>query len=159
MEASKVSISPEHLRFEVKGRNKRADLRRRNFLELIRSKPAGTPITLAEFQEAGAYSTTAAAYGLLKTMLDRGTIVRNVEGLNRHSYVIAADVVKASQAADVEEVPKPVVAPDPPQRGVSLPTITNLEDMAKQYAWESGEDSLRGFVQWFKVKTLDEMIK
>lgn len=147
MEASKVSVSAHYLKFERMGRNKKADLRRRNVLDLIRSKPSGTPITLAEFQEVCAFTTTAGAYGLIKTMLDRGTIVREVEGLNRHSYYIAADAVKREREKERGTTPQTEI--------VTPPATNALTDYAKQFAWEKNSDSLREFIKYMDGIELD----
>ncbi len=143
MDASKVTVSPQYLRLERMGRNKRASLRRQNVLDLIRSKPAGTPITLAEFQAVCSYDTTAAAYGLLKTMINRGTIVREQEGLNRHSYVVAADAVKA-RGKNSQPAPAP---------------STDIEALAKEFVWTQNSDSLREFIKWAKVEAFDSITK
>jgi hypothetical protein len=144
MDASKLSVSPDHIRFTPMGRNKKAQLRRKNVITLIRSKPAGTPITLSEFQVACAYTSTTAAYELVKDMIKRGTIVRTVEGFNRHSYTVAADAA-TSQRAEAKA------------RAAASPELLRktLGDFAKEFAWESDSDSLREFVKWMDSKELD----
>ena len=47
MDATKLTVSPDTLRFQKMSRGKRAKLRRQNIIDLINSKPYGTPIAPA----------------------------------------------------------------------------------------------------------------
>lgn len=49
MDVSKLTIDPEKLKFTKMPAVKRTQLRERNIIDLIRSKPAGTYISGAEF--------------------------------------------------------------------------------------------------------------
>lgn len=131
MEASKLQISPSTLRFERMTKGKRAELRRKNIISLIRSTPVGTPISLAEFQAVTQHTTVASTYALLKGMEKKKLIARTSEGPKQYSYAVLGDT----------NIVKPKVE-------VFTPDISNITDMAKEYAWTYNDDSLRGFIKW-----------
>lgn len=138
MEASKLQISPEHLRFKPMTRAKRSALRRENIKSLIRSKPAGTTISLAEFA-AATQSTDGAVFSMLKTLAKRGEIIKIADDQHKskYSYVVNEPVIK--QAAK----PKPAAAPQQPGYDHAA-----LVDKAKDFVWSKNSDSLRDFIEW-----------
>lgn len=140
MEASKLSISPEHLRFKPMSRAKRSALRRENIKALIRSKPAGTVLSLADFA-AATQSSEGAVYSMLKTMIKRGAIIKIADDLHKskYSYVVNEPVTKAQAAKE-----KPLDT----RLKKDCMTIADLEAKAKDFAWSEDSDSLREFIKW-----------
>lgn len=145
MEASKLKISPEHLRFKPMPKAKRSALRRENIKALIRSKPAGTVIALADFS-AATQSSQASAHSMVKTMIKRGEIIKvYAEGhARRYAYVVNEPVVK--QPAKPKATPQPAEqAPEPTPAALDLDALVAK---AKDFVWSENSDSLREFIKW-----------
>lgn len=159
MEASKVSINPDFIRFEKMPRGKKTALRRQNVIDLIKSKPLGTPIVLSEFQAVTGHTTETSAWALIKTMIKKKKISRvAVEGrVNKFCYVVndAKTVKPAAIAAPPHATPeKPAETAAPRARTTEMPA-KNLTSYAREFAWESNSDSLRDFIKWMDGKELD----
>lgn len=140
MEASKLQISPEHLRFKPMTKGKRSALRRENIKALIRSKPAGTVLGLADFA-AATQATEASAYSMLKTLIKRGEIIKIPDDLHnrRYSYVVNEPTkTKITKPADQPKV----------QLQPGCMDLKQLEAKAKDFAWQEDSDSLREFIKW-----------
>jgi hypothetical protein len=150
MEASKLTIDPEHLRFKKLPLKKRAELRKRNVIDLIRSKPIGTPIANYEFQTVMATRGSGHTSLILKKMLEKGVITRvPADGKSGSSYVVNADVKTKPKQIDTP----PQVEP---QEITATPTdFKTLEDYAKDFSWKQGSDSLREFVTYMEKVELD----
>lgn len=136
MEASKVSFSKETLRFTKMTRGKKANLRRQNIIDLINSRSYGSPISLTEFAVVTA-SSQSSAYALIKSMVKKGIITKQVISPRRTSYSVNGEV----------KVVKPVAS--------IKPTNKVLGDYAKEFAWDTNSDSLREFVKFMDNKELD----
>lgn len=148
MDASKVTVSPEYLRFTPLTRYKRADLRRKNIIDLIRSKPSGTPISLAEFSAVCDFKGTSAAHAILGRMVKAGTIVRQQEGINRYSYYVAADAVNTqTPATTADPMPEPIT-----KHISEKPTDSTIADLAKEFYWNYNSDNLHEFIKWLGEK-------
>lgn len=137
MEATILKIDPEHLRFKKMPMAKKSKLRRENIKALIRSKPAGTPIQIVEFQRV-TMTSNPATYSMLMNMVKKGQIQKiAVEGkVNRYSWAVN-EKIKVTRKA----------APKAPVSATSFDTETLIEK-AKSYAWETNDDSLRAFIKW-----------
>ena len=136
MEASKLTISPEHIRFKTLTPAKRAELRRENIKALVRSKPAGTIIMLPEFAMVTA-GKPGTVHAMLKTMLKKGVITRQTDDnfKARFSYTVNEDV----------KVKKPRAEPVAKKQDTS-----EIVEKAKEFVWEQNSDSLRDFIKWLK---------
>jgi hypothetical protein len=146
MEASKVTINPDKLKYEQMTKKQRNELRGRNIIDLIRNTPAGERITLMQFKEASGYRTFQSADGKLKSMIMQGLISRiELDRPKTYTYSINDGTVLAPKREPAKEV-KPLDA---------QPPFQSLGDYAKQYAWEANSDSLRDFVRWMDGKELD----
>ena len=141
MEASKLSISPEHLRFKPMTRAKRSELRRQNIKALIRSKPAGTVLSLADFA-AATQSSEGAVFSMLKTLTKRGEIIKIADDVHnrKYSYVVNEPVSKKQAAKE-----KPLDT-----RQKDCLTMDDLQARAKDFAWSENSDSLRDFIKWIE---------
>ena len=139
MEASKLQIDPKHLRFKPMTRAQRSKLRRENIKALIRSKPAGTVLGLADFA-AATQSTEASAYSMLKTLIKRGEVIKIPDDQHnrRYSYVVNEPVSKRS-------IKEPAAAPAKAYDHAALVA------KAKDFAWSNNSDSLREFIKWMEV--------
>lgn len=144
MEASKLSISPEHLRFKPMSKGKRSALRRENIKALIRSKPAGTVLGLADFA-AATQATEASAYSMLKTLIKRGEIIKIPDDLHnrRYSYVVNEPVTK-KQAAKEQPLDTRI------KKGCY--SLADIEAEAKDFVWSNDTDSLRDFIKHLQGK-------
>lgn len=136
MNASKVTIDPQKLRFDKMSNAKRTQLRKQNMLDLIKSKPFGTPITLDEFAAVGAF-TTPSAHNLLKHMIKEGIISKDKSG-NKVCYSVNG-TPRITRPAEITHV---------------LP-IKTLEAYARDFAWEHHSDSLREFIKHMETIELD----
>lgn len=139
MEASKLTIDPNHLRFDKMTNGKRSKLRKENIKSLIRSKPAGTLIMVSEFQ-AVTMSSNPSTSVMLKNMVKRGEITRHQDDhfKSRYSWAVNEDV-----KVRVPKAPKAVA----PSVGFDTETIV---EKAKSYVWQQDDDSLRGFIKWLE---------
>lgn len=149
MEVSKLSISPETLRFQKMSKGKRAKLRRQNIIDLIKSKPFGTPISLEEFAAAIQVKSTGTAYSMLSTMIKQGIVSKDkIDG--RHiTYSVNGPVTTRALSFSPERLdqPKPLQAIDP--NSFSAAVLTQL---AKEFYWEKTSNNLHDFVQWLKER-------
>ena len=141
MEASHLKINPDHLRFKPMSFGKKTALRRENIKALIRSKPAGTPISLQEFARVTMIKAPS-AHSLLRTMIQRGDLTKTpIEGKQRRfSYSVNEDV-------------KVMTAPPLPTLTLPLPdaasyTVDEITSKAKDFSWDKESDSLREFITW-----------
>lgn len=155
MEVSKLVISPENLRFKPMSTGKRAQLRKENIKALIRSRPAGSKITSAEFQAVtGAKYQTV--WAIINRMVKRGEISRTpILGKTKvFCWTVNEDVKVTKPSAD-EAVSAD--KQDTPERSQSDEytsigrTSSSLLVAAKDFAWETNSDSLREFVQWYAL--------
>lgn len=131
MDASKLTVNPEAIRLNKMSFKKRSALRRQNILDLINSKPFGTPITLEEFA-AVAQLTGPAVHSLLATMVKNGIITKDKITHFKIAYAVTGAV-------------HTIAAPR------QKPT---LESLAREYAWKHDTDSLRGFIKWMNEQEL-----
>lgn len=159
MEASKVTINPDVIRFQKMDRAKRTKLRRQNIIDLIKSKPYGTPIKLAEFAYV-AQCTDASAYALIKTMIKKGIISKDYISRFRITYSVNSEPRTITPAQKPTAAPQAALELEPPvvaetsAEPVTAPT-RSLEDYAREFAWEHNSDSLREFIKFMDGKELD----
>ncbi|MDE2106077.1 MAG: hypothetical protein KGL39_53130 [Patescibacteria group bacterium] len=132
MDASKVTVSADTLRFQKMDKGRKTKLRRQNIIDLIKSKAYGTPITLAEFGTA-AQLTASSAYSLIETMVKNGVISKDKLEGQKYAYRVngAVWVSKKPETAQV----KP---------------LGNAAELARDFYWQTGSDSLHEFVQWLE---------
>ncbi len=145
VQATNVKISEQTLfKNKMTGKRKTA-LRRKLVLELIESKPAGTPITMREFKAVGYFSTEANTHSFVQRMIRDGIVARyDTEKPRKHTYASLGKIktIKPTPEGDV-------VTQQPKDKVLSLTAY------AKQFSWENNTDSLRGFVQWMDGKELE----
>lgn len=133
MEAT-LKIHPDHLRFNPMSRAKKLELKRENIKALIRSKPAGTIITINEFARVCA-SSEQNTYSMLKTMIKRKDIIRipSEERGQRYSWAVNEGKVRVAAKAPVARY-----------------ELATIVDKAKEFAWQKDSDSLRAFITWLE---------
>lgn len=162
MDASKISVNPELLKFRPLTQIQQRKIREQRIIELIRSKPAGTKIKLRDFA-AVIELTPDSTRRLIYRMIERKKLSQfPVTGQARKSYTVLADI-------KVQKVqPSAAVLPDsrdmkaenfklrfPPavervsalQPRPTTPPDTLVQD-AKEFSWQFNSDSLREFVAW-----------
>jgi hypothetical protein len=147
MEASKVTINPDKLKYEQMTEKQRTELRARNIIDLIRNTPAGERITLMQFMKAAGYRTYQSADSKLKSMIRQGLISKTELD---HPKTYAYSINDGTLTAPKREPAKEVQHFDDIQ-----PPFQTLGDYAKQFVWEANSDSLRDFVRWMDGKELD----
>jgi len=123
MIASKLVISPELLSQRMSGRD-RVKMRKENILKLIKSVPAGTPITIREFSRVTLLSS-GNVYQMLKRLMALGIISRySAEGyVNRYTWSVNDAKVVVPRAE------LPVVAAPVQQPKADEGYLTSLEDV------------------------------
>lgn len=138
MEASKLVISPENLRFKPLPRKRKLELRRENIKAYIKSKPAGTVISFSEFANITSQSEPN-VYSMIKTMVKRGEIlkIQSEDHGQRYSWVVNDLTEKAIKH------PKTTLRYD----------VVTLTQMAKEFAWREDSDSLRKFIKSLEEKS------
>jgi hypothetical protein len=160
MQASKVSINPNFIKFENMSPGKRAQLRRQNIIDLIRSKAAGTFIPMSEFQAVTQHKKASGAWSLIQGMIKAKIISRvPIDGTyNKYSYVVNEDVKTIKSAvtsAAPTEMPSSMTASTSRTRTTVETPQKSLTSYAREFAWESNSDSLRDFIKWMDGKELD----
>lgn len=138
MEASKLTIDPNHLRFDKMSNGRRSKLRKENIKALIRSKPAGTIIKVSDFQKVTMSSNPSTSV-MLKNMVKRGEISRYRDEQFKSRYTWA-----------VSEGVKVKVPKTPRQAPKSVFDTETIIEKAKSYVWQQDDDSLRGFIKWLE---------
>lgn len=135
MDASKVTVSPETLRFQKMSKGRKAKLRRQNVIDLIKGKPYGTPITLADFCAVTQLST-GSAYSLIQTMVKHGTISKDKLDGRKYAYRVngAVWVTKKSQPAHSTSEP--------------IDTAVEAVRLAREFHWQTSSNDLHEFVAW-----------
>lgn len=148
MEASKLTINPETLRFQKMPRDQKATLRKRNIIDYIQSKPYNTPIAMTEL--ATVASCTVGNVSLIVRHLEkRGIITRTALGRQQTAYAVNGEPKTVTPSK-----PRVVAVPDHlPQ----APTFGDVEALARDFAWQTNSDSLREFIAWAKVEAVDRM--
>ena len=151
MDASQVTISPDTLRFKPMSKGKRTKLRRQAVIDLIKSKPYGTPIILAEFSAVTQLKGTAAAWGLVKTMLKHGTISRDEVGPKKYAYRVNGSV-RTTKLLPPPAQPTAPTTEIKPTLDLNKLAYRTLVEVAKEYYWETASNDLHGFVEWLGKK-------
>ena len=85
MDPSKLTISPDTLRFQKMARGKKSKLRRQNIIDLINGKPYGTPISYTEFA-AATQTAPSATRSLVRTMARKGIVSQDQISPYRITY-------------------------------------------------------------------------
>src|SRR5437764_15310586 len=115
MDATKLTVSPDTLRFQPMARGKKTKLRRQNIIDLIQSKPSGTPIGLQEFAVV-TQTTPSNAWRLVRTMIKRGAISQDRISERRAAYRVNGPVT--TKKLDMP-IPPPTTATPPTQCSIS----------------------------------------
>lgn len=166
MEASKISVNPELLKFRPLTLMQQRKIREQRIIELIRSKPAGTKIKLRDFA-AVIEMTPDSTARLIHKMIERKKLSQfPATGQARKSYTVLADVKVQKAGPPAAVLPDsrdmkaenfklrfpPVVERIPtPQPRPTTPPNTLVQD-AKEFSWQFNSDSLREFVAWAQSK-------
>jgi hypothetical protein len=164
MEVSTLTVSPEHLRFTKMSRARKTKLRKQNIIDLINSKPYGTQIQLSDFAAVCSF-TVSSANQLLKRMVKSGRITKIALSPKRFAYSVNSEVqvTKPAVAIPVHTAPSepahnsnpiPVFLSNQPTNKVEsqVPRMSELLDLARDFAWTKNSDSLREFVEWVGKK-------
>jgi hypothetical protein len=146
MDASKLTISPDTLRFQKMSRTRKAKLRRQNVIDLIRSKPYGTPITLAEFAQV-AQVTDNGAFGILRYMVRKGMLNKDVINRRHVAYTINGPITVRRPATKTEPAAMPPAETTNYAKAVA--------EYAKEFYWTSRSDSLHEFLDWLDKRELE----
>lgn len=143
MDASKLTIHPDHLRFKPMAHSKKLELRRENIKALIRSKPAGTRIDMKDFAKVTGTDPHLTA-SMIKTMVKRKEIIKIPmwNHAKRYNWAVANDY-RVKKPANLPETTVQLVKPD----------TAFLADQAMKFVWEKDSDSLREFVKWLEAKS------
>lgn len=171
MEASKVSFTAStRLRLKEPGLSvaKRRELKTESIKALIRSKPAGTPISWADLIYAAGYPVKkkSAGYAFVKGLVAKKVIVR-VDPLStkyKQAYLVpedaktfqeeiksyAKDITGSSSHSPEFTQRETVYNPETHRDERVIPSVETLSigivQKAKQWAWDNNSDSLRAFI-------------
>lgn len=153
MQASKLTIDPDKLRFEKMTHAKRSKLRRQNVIDLINSKPYGTPITMREFVDV---TQTTSVQGLLKTMIKKGVITKQPITHRKIAYSVngAPKTIKPPVEL-VVATPPPAEHQGTTNRLGRGTVYQSVQDYAKDFYWETSSTDLREFIKWMDHKELE----
>lgn len=132
MQASKVFISPENLNNTLLKRGKKTELRERLILEHIRQAPAGNRFKIADLASLTRQSPSN-CWMFLKKMEQKNLIYRE-KVPKRNAYFMSV----LGDAKTVGTVKF---------KGL---TSKELEEKAKQFAWDKNSNDLREFIEWVK---------
>jgi hypothetical protein len=145
MDASKLTVSPDKLRFQKMSPTKRLLLRRKNVIDLIKSKPYGSPITLAEFQAVTQLRGSGGVHSLLMSMVKKGMITKEKTNHRNIAWTVTGE----------PRIVKPARHPVEPPKEVETMQIKSLEEYAREFSWQHNSDSLREFVKFMDNIELD----
>lgn len=154
MEA-RVKISPETLKYnKTLTAGKRTQLRKQNIIDLINSKPSGTPITNAQFAKVTAHRFANGAGSIVTQMVKDGILARvqtRPDSKAPYTYTVIGKVKTKKHKHDYPEAP----STPPASQDTGTVHIKSLTEYAVEFAWERNSDSLREFVQWMDGKELN----
>lgn len=100
LEASKVTVGDKTYELNYVGKKKKGNLRRKIIIELIQSKPAGELIKMAEFQEAGRFTTRANTHAFVKLMIRDGVISQYDGDKPKSHYYAVTGAVRVVKPKD-----------------------------------------------------------
>lgn len=172
MEASKITLSDKYksaMQNPTLSRNKRLKLKRQLILELIRSKPSGTPIKLSEISRLitapGNVIRDSNADRVIKNMVRDGLITaERIPGKSQRIFSVISDaktiLPPRPKAPKIVLPPVGTPAQDDHTRGLRGPgedrggaaLLTEATALAKDFAWKYNSDSLRDFIKYLGDK-------
>lgn len=166
MQASRVTISPKTLELNGLSRKRKSQLRTESVKEFLRSKPAGTTVTISHLMSAAGYNPRT-SYGVGWAFIGRllrDKVIVCDDPLSKKfekSYSIPGDTHTVKPAnwkpsdnppygvpKEATEKPQTFETEKPGLVGTvqTLYTVENIVQNAKQFAWERNSDSLRDFI-------------
>lgn len=175
-DTARVKISQETLKQTIKSTldpKRKRELQTEAMLNLIRNRPAGSRIKLADFQKAAFLKSDTNAHDRLKVLIKNGIIARYNLSPQTYSYSVIADAkVKQSLTIKAEATPQPKEidndklksanhvfdAPRQPYPVINvLPkgmTLVELKEQAMKFSWAHQENNndLRAFIKWLEEK-------
>lgn len=166
MNASKVTLSANMMEAMARPgmtRKHRQKLRVQAVKDYIRSKPAGTPITIADLALVAGYRSAGSGSTAINKLVSKGVLAKTKDiDSFKWIWTVPGDVHVSSTTNPAFEMKpdakpygidqdiKPSTEKNPP-KGLagSVQTLYSVENIvanAKQYSWEHNSDSLRGFI-------------
>ena len=175
MEVSKLTLSQEmekQLSNPYLSQKRKQQLREDLIKDYIRSKPAGTEISVKELIDAAKMQrlSRGSSYAFIKRMMKRKSIIRTEEGRYRYTWTIPGDAktVKSNNTKlNTQNTPKVVKKAPIEQRGpikvikstqeIKTPTIIKFQENNQhiinkihEFYWKTTSNSLKEFEDWIK---------
>lgn len=144
MNASKVSIDRKLLSQKLTPK-KKSELRQKLFLDLIASKPAGTPISYSEIARVCQFAGTGSAVGFVASLEREGVISVNKDGKSNSYSINNARTVKAQASTTAIDTPA-----EPPRLPVEPELI---RQSVLEFFWQKQSDSLHEFIEWLEKQS------
>lgn len=146
MEVSKLNITRNALEKNKLTPKRKLKLRQQAVIQYIESRPYGETISIADFGRIANYPTPENIAPMIKTMLKKGLIRREMNpGTSRYSYEVVKKVTTRKATPASTAPPHEHSAPQ-----LSTERLLTIEEMAKEYVWLKHTDSLRDFVAYLK---------
>lgn len=134
MNASKITIAPATLKANKLTGKKLRLLKRKAIVEYIESKPSGEIIQLKDFMRVANFKGESHVQSFIKLMVRDGVIARYDGERPRTNYYT---VLGKARTRKLEQTPAPT----------QDSFYETLLAKAKDFAWTTGNDSLREFVK------------
>lgn len=162
MDVSKLTISKETMNMNKLTNKRKRKLRENRIIELIRSKPTGTPIPIKEFMKPGNFNTEGNAYFFIQTMVDKG-LIRKLSSLDKFTnglaYEVCADVKTKPIKAITYSNNTPSVLPvqGEPEEKLSVKLRKTYDEYflnemkSNPNAYRSyGDNTITGMIEWLE---------
>jgi len=150
---------------------KKRQLRTERVKDYIRERPVGTKFRMMELMAAAGFDPSVpgqytTGFGFIKGLHDKDILEiehtpsyhKTVTILGEATTVVPprqtdmplAEEDKPEGEQPLENKLKPVDIVQEQYRVVDVDVVRKIEAIAKQFAWETGSDSVREFVKWIK---------
>lgn len=146
MQASKVTLSKETM--QSMGlpltSEQRFELRRTKAIAFVQQFPVGTKLSISAIARAAGVYPSSSQNFFMNRLKQEGTLTRHKEF--KHDFV-------GSWTVDEEvKTIMPPVAQAPIKELEPTAQKPDIISLAKDYYWETGNDSLREFIKWLEAK-------
>lgn len=153
MEASKVEVREELIKFKPISNKAKNALRKQRIKDLIERRPYMSRINSLDMAEAAQLSP-AGAWAMALRMVQQGEIVKHNLSAKTYAFTLNPPVTVTAPAT-VNRPAEASKAAEAAPTGPESTTQATLVQYAKDFAWKTGSDSLREFVAYMDGKELE----
>lgn len=144
MEASKVSLSADTLQSSSLKHGDKMRLRLQALTDYIQSRPYMAKITYRDLMHVLQVNYQADARKVVLRAEKEGLITRHELGIRKFAYTVNGVVTTKKLDAPKPKKDKSVTGTPPREPS------GNIEELARNFAWDQNSDSLREFIKWLQ---------